>query len=136
MPERIAIISIIASFFTGGAAGSIITFFATGHRDRTARKRSFLASVCKWRAEIASNVPKNCEWPHSPFVQRWFSDKIPDFVRDIEIARSAFDGAAEFDSMTSAVTKLTNQDWKQRQARDVILETLDELIDEIHKYVR
>ena len=121
---------------SGGAAGAVITLFFTSRRDRTVRQRSFLASVCKWRAEIVGNVPKNCEWPHSPFVQMWFFDKIPDFVRDMEIARSAFDGATEFDTKTRAVTKLTNQDWKQRQARDVILETLDDLIDEIHKYIR
>jgi len=128
------IVVLVITFLSGGAFGSIIALTFSHRRDTASRRCDFLAFICEWRSEIAMNVPENCEWPHSPFVQHWFSDRIPRFVERVERARSVFCASSEFGSLTDNITKLTNKDWKQREPRHVILEAIDALIEETRKY--
>ncbi len=129
MPQTIAIVAIIISFLGGGAVGSVITAIVTGCRDKRRRRQAFLGFLRQWHTEISMPRlgPDKLGLGVNAALESYYA-KLPSFKAEVERVRDAFADATMYEALTSRLGSLKEEDWKGKQARDVILKTLDELI--------
>ena len=108
--------------------GWFVVNWQAKRRDKTGCKRAFLIFVKQWRAEVFARVPSpsgDRSQDHCIFAYR---ARIPSFRGKIELVQDVFADRPEFDALTKRLADLQEDDWKDKPACDVILESMDGLI--------
>ena len=125
MNIALTIISIVVSALGGGACGSVIT----GRREKRQRRAAFLGFLRQWQVELSlpDRGPTSLSFRTDSAIVLYDS-KLPAFSAEVERARDVFPDAEKFQALTDRLRKLTPEDWKGKQPRQVISEALDELI--------
>jgi hypothetical protein len=101
----------------------------TKRRERENKRLDFVRFLKRWRTEVELfRHPTHIGIGGSHPVEIGYREKMPDFISEIERARSAF-GGGQFDALTKKLAGLTNEDFKQANPRDIILEAIDALIE-------
>jgi hypothetical protein len=91
------------------------------------RINKFVSWLKHWRAEISS--PGLQYLPYQPNQSIWvYREGLPDFHAQVALVQVDFPDKQRFDSLTKRIGNLKEEDWKNKQARDIILEALNELI--------
>lgn len=94
---------------------------------KTDKRRDFIGFLKQWKTEVeVFRHPTHIGIVGSHPVEIRYREKIPDFISEIERARSAFDDG-QFDALTKRLAGLTSKDFNQGNPRDIILEAIDAL---------
>ena len=130
-PIVYTVIASIISLFVG----AIINGYVIHRRDKRVRKRDYIAMLHGWRSEI--NVVRGTGHLNvTEFIYHASKDKSAEayyarrfhFVQESQKVRDCFADAVRFQLLTTRLGGLNDEDWKGKQAKDVILGPLDELI--------
>jgi hypothetical protein len=98
-------------------------------RDIETRRRDLMAYMIGWRSQIEMGVPGSNPANMSEFITRWFTVKVSEFQSKVPQVDLIFRDGAKFKTLTDRLACLSEKDWKGRNAKDVILASMDELIE-------
>jgi hypothetical protein len=133
----------IVGGFAINIAGWFVVHFLTKRRERRRvvddrkyaegnskknRMLEFKVFLSKWRSEVESGTQNPFGTGYGTSAEIAYRAKIASFHSEVERARDAFGQPERFESLTSRLASLKTQDWDKKQPRDVILESINELI--------
>ena len=125
MPQTCAI---IASFLSGGAAGSVITAVVTGCREKKRRRSAFHGFLERWKCGVGATGrgPDVLQAVVDPAVTA-YDAHLGAFREHVAMVRNDFSRDHRFMDLTTRLGSLTAQDLKDKP-REVITGAIDELI--------
>jgi hypothetical protein len=114
----------------GAAIGAFAGHWWSVRRDKHARRTRFIGFLQRWKTEIsAPPVGPTVIGAQVNAAVKIYLEKLGSFHEQVEIARDAFKNGAQFDSLTMRLGSLKPKDWDQKDARKVIMDALERLIE-------